>query len=78
MKMCSMCLKIKRTIHFNLYISGSEGTELCHDCEMLVIRENARDAFRERKAAHIDRMETAISAPEREGLDKRGEIRYNV
>lgn len=52
--LCSMCLETKeKTTHFDLYISGSEGVRLCHDCEMLIveyIRESARDAFRKRRA----------------------------
>lgn len=64
MHLCDMCLETKETNYFDLYISGSEGTRLCHDCEMSVvefIRENARAAFRKRKAEHIDRVQAAIS-----------------
>jgi hypothetical protein len=62
--LCDMCLETKeKTTHFALYISGSEGANLCHDCEMLVvefIRENARAALKRRRAAHVDRVETAV------------------
>jgi len=55
-QMCDMCLEKKETTHFALYVSGSEGTHLCHDCEMWVvrfIREQARAVVRRRRADHI-------------------------
>jgi hypothetical protein len=58
-QVCDMCLETKETRHFNLYTSGSEGTRLCHDCEMLVvefIQEQAHTALRRRKAAHTERL----------------------
>jgi hypothetical protein len=54
--MCDMCLETKDAKHFDLYISGSEGTKLCHGCQMLVVKfiqEQARAALRRREAEHI-------------------------
>lgn len=56
--LCDMCLEMKKTRYLDLYISGSEGTRLCHDCEMLLvrfIRDNARITFRKRKASFLTR-----------------------
>jgi len=50
---CSICLERKETKYFDLYISGSEGTRLCHDCEMLIvrfIRDQTIIALRKRRA----------------------------
>lgn len=58
--LCDICLETKETRHFDLYISGSEGTRLCHGCEMRVvrfIREAARVALRDRKAAFMAKAE---------------------
>jgi len=57
---CDMCLETKQTRYFDLYISGSEGTRLCADCENLIvqlIRNMRMIAFRQRKAEHIERWE---------------------
>lgn len=57
--MCDMCLKVKETTHFNLYTSGSEGTNLCHKCEMAVVDfivEQTHIALRKRKEEHIQRQ----------------------
>lgn len=56
---CDMCLEMKQTRYLDLYISGSEGTRLCHDCEMLVVhfvRDNARAALRARRAGFLARQ----------------------
>lgn len=50
--LCDMCLEMKKTRYLDLYISGSEGTRLCHGCEMLLvrfIRDSARVVLRKRK-----------------------------
>jgi hypothetical protein len=55
-----MCLETKETRYFDLYIHGSEGTQLCHNCEMLVvqfIRDEAMTALRKRKADFMARRE---------------------
>ncbi len=55
---CDICLETKQTRHFDLYITGSEGTRLCDDCERLVVRfiqDKRMDAFRKRKAEHLKR-----------------------
>ena len=51
--LCDMCLETKETRYLDLYISGSEGTRLCYDCEMCLVRFielNARAALRKHKA----------------------------
>lgn len=56
--LCDMCLETKETRYFDLYISGSEGTRLCHICEMLLvrfIRDRARVALRKRKANFLSK-----------------------
>lgn len=35
---CMMCLKDKEVRNIPLYIIGSEGLDICHDCEMDVVR----------------------------------------
>lgn len=57
---CNMCLQGRMVHNVNLYTNGSEGTNLCHSCEMKVvefIRANGREAvvqkiakFRKEKA----------------------------
>ena len=34
---CDICNKIADTRYLDLFTIGSEGTRLCHDCEMLVV-----------------------------------------
>lgn len=44
---CNMCIQGGKVRNVNLYTNGSEGTNLCHDCEIKVvdfIRSNAREA----------------------------------
>ena len=51
--LCDMCLETKKTRYLDLYISGSEGTRLCHGCEMLLvrfIRDSAKAILRKRRA----------------------------
>ncbi len=50
---CDICDNIEDTRYFDLFTIGSEGTRLCHDCEMLVvefIRDRQRAALRQRIA----------------------------
>ena len=35
---CDICNKVADTRYFDLFTIGSEGTRLCHDCEMLVVK----------------------------------------
>ena len=54
--LCDMCLETKQTQHFDLYISGSEGTQLCNGCERLVVQfiQDSRFAvLRKRIADHL-------------------------
>ncbi len=34
---CTICDELKTTRYIDLYVIGSEGTRLCHACEMLVV-----------------------------------------
>ena len=34
---CDICGKVAKTRYIDLFVMGSEGTRLCHDCEMLVV-----------------------------------------
>lgn len=46
---CYVCRKSGKVRNINLYTVGSEGTDLCHDCEMNVVeflRAKARSAVR--------------------------------
>ena len=50
---CDICDDVAETRYIDLFVTGSEGTRLCHDCEMLVvefIREEQRAALRQRIA----------------------------
>ena len=67
MALCDMCLEMKKTRHLDLYISGSEGARLCHDCEMYLvrfIRVNARFALQKRKADFLARQRLENESPE--------------
>ena len=35
---CDMCHTDRQVKNINIYTKGSEGTNLCYDCEMLVIK----------------------------------------
>ena len=37
MSYCTICEELKTTRYIALYVAGSEGTNLCHKCEMLVV-----------------------------------------
>ena len=57
-----MCLEMKETRYFDLYIAGSEGTRLCHKCEMRIvqfIRDTARIALRKHRAEFLNKPEEA-------------------
>lgn len=44
---CNMCLQGSEVRNVNLYTRGSEGTNLCHSCEMAIvefIRSRGREA----------------------------------
>ena len=50
---CNMCLQGNEVRNVGLFTNGSEGTNLCHDCEMRVvdfIRMNGREAVVQRIA----------------------------
>lgn len=52
MTLCDMCLEMKETKYLDLYISGSEGTRVCENCEMVLvefIRDYARQTLRRRR-----------------------------
>ena len=34
---CMICYSDKDTRHINLHIMGSEGLDICHDCEMRLV-----------------------------------------
>ena len=56
---CDICGEVGGTRYFDLFTFGSEGTRLCHDCEMLVvgfIREKQRERMNKaiRKARSRD------------------------
>lgn len=36
---CSICDSFEKVRHFEIFTSGSEGTLLCHACEMFVVRQ---------------------------------------
>lgn len=36
-QLCSICQSANETRHLPIYISGSEGIEICHDCEMGIV-----------------------------------------
>ena len=52
---CDICDEVSETRYFDLFTIGSEGTRLCHDCEMLVVefvREQQRLTLKRRIAKH--------------------------
>lgn len=63
--LCDICLEMKKTRHLDLYISGSEGTRLCHDCEMLLvrfIRDSAKVTLQKRRADFLARDGTGTTS----------------
>ncbi len=59
---CDLCLETKEVRRFDLYITGSEGTRLCNDCERLVVRfiqDKRLLAFRKRKEDFLKRRREA-------------------
>lgn len=55
MTKCSLCLEQKETRYIDLYVFGSEGLRVCHDCEMVLVdfcRSLAGAALRKRKDEH--------------------------
>ena len=58
---CTICDRLKNVRYIDLYVIGSEGTRLCHECEMLVVefirekkRSNAGSTLRE----HLQKKES--------------------
>jgi len=37
MRECWLCGREEETKHFDLYVDGSEGLALCHQCEMMLV-----------------------------------------
>ena len=56
MRLCYMCHEMhEETNLFALYVSGSEGLRVCHECEVAIVRfcqGQARAALRRRKEEH--------------------------
>ena len=53
---CDICNEVGATRYFDLFTIGSEGTRLCHDCEMLVvefIRYKRHAAMQNRISEHL-------------------------
>jgi len=48
---CTICDKERETRYIDLFVTGSEGTRLCHDCEMLVVEFVRKENERLRKFA---------------------------
>ena len=53
---CMLCLEEKETRYIDLYIIGSEGLRVCHECEMKLVEyarllrgEQAKRQMKERK-----------------------------
>jgi hypothetical protein len=38
MSECTLCRAPGGTRHLDLYVIGSEGIRVCHDCEMILVR----------------------------------------
>jgi len=36
--MCYMCHRDKEIRNINLYVIGSEGLNICHDCEIMIVK----------------------------------------
>ncbi len=56
---CTICDELATTRYIDLYTVGSEGTRLCHDCEMLVvefIRDKKRSALQEKMRKHKEKV----------------------
>ena len=49
---CDICGEVRETRYIDLFVLGSEGTRLCHKCEMLVV-EFIREKQRERQTEMI-------------------------
>jgi len=71
---CSMCLIETEVRNIDLYTNGSEGTDLCHNCEMVVVNfinsfssrimDARRDVYRRIKKIHKKAEEEAKNAKE--------------
>ena len=62
MERCDMCLeRFDKLTHLPLYVFGSEGVNLCHNCEMQLyeyIRQQAISAFRRKRDLAIERRKS--------------------
>ena len=61
MSYCTICNELKTTRYIDLYVIGSEGTNLCHRCEMLVvefIRDKKRSIAGGTLRDHLQKKET--------------------
>ena len=59
-RLCYMCHELEETGHLALYVSGSEGLRVCHECEMAIVKfcqEQAGAALRRRKRKWLDAQE---------------------
>ena len=59
-RLCDLRRESEETRHIPLYVYGSEGIQVCHNCEMGLVdhcRELALKVLRRRKAGHIDRRQ---------------------
>ena len=57
---CDICNEVGETRYFDLFTIGSEGTRLCHDCEMLVVEfisDKRRSAMQNRMREHMKAKE---------------------
>jgi hypothetical protein len=58
--MCMICHKQTEVRFISLYVIGSEGLWVCHECEMLIVefvRELMRKNLNIRKINHIGKVE---------------------
>ncbi len=54
---CRICFIETKLKHLPLYVSGSEGIDICHNCEMVLVeylRSLIRIAERARKAGYME------------------------
>lgn len=61
---CTVCLEEAECRHFDLYTIGSEGTWLCHRCEMAVvefIRQMMRDLFLEKRNEYLKKHQGELT-----------------
>ena len=66
-QLCSICQGTNDTRHLPIYVRGSEGIEICHDCEMGIV-EHLRNIIR---ACYKSRMQLAKNLKKLRGGDER-------